>query len=68
MRIELQPFVAATLALTLLAACGERGEKETTAATPAAEQDTAQTTQVSTEHGTTTTFGEPTPEPQAPAQ
>lgn len=65
MRIELQPFVAATLAVTLLAACG--AEKETpAAAAPAAGQQTVQTTQTTTAEGTTTTFGESTPEEQQP--
>jgi len=65
MRIELQSFVAATLAVALLAACGERAE-EGTAATPAAEQQTAQPPQADSTQGTTTTFGESTPEPQQP--
>lgn len=68
MGIKLQPFVAAALAVGLLAACGEQAE-ESTAAVPAAEQPTAQPSQSSTAQGTTTTFGEPTPEPQQqPAQ
>jgi hypothetical protein len=66
MQIELHPFVAAALAVALLAACGERAEEETAAA-PAAGQQTAQTTQTTTAQGTTTTFGESTSEPQ-PAQ
>lgn len=71
MRIQLQPFVAATLAVTLLAAlaaCGERAE-ESTAATPAAEQQNAEPAEPSAAQGTTTTFGESTPEPQqSPAE
>lgn len=63
MRIELQSLFAATLAVTLLAACGERAE-ESTAAAPAAEQQPAPSPD--TAPGTTTTFGESTPEPQQP--
>lgn len=68
MQIELQPFVAATLAVALLAACGERAEEGTpAAAAPAAgQQQTEQTTQTTTAQGTTTTFGESTSEPQQP--
>lgn len=64
MGIKLQPFVAATLAVALLAACGERAE-ENTATAPAAEQN-AQPPEPSTASGTTTTFEESTPEPQQP--
>jgi hypothetical protein len=67
MQIKLQPFVAATLAVALLAACGKRAEEATPdAATPAAGQETARTTQTTTAQGTTTTFGESAPEPQQP--
>jgi hypothetical protein len=67
MQIELQPFVAATLAVALLAACGERaGEETPAAAAAAAGQQTAQPTQTTTAQGTTTTFGESTPESQQP--
>ena len=67
MQIELHPFIAATLAVALLAACGERAEEETpAAAAPAAGQQTAQPTQTTTAQGTTTTFGESTSEPQPP--
>ena len=65
MRIELQTFAAATLAVALLAACGERAE-ESSAAAPTAEQQTGQAPQASEAQGTTTTFGESTPEPQQP--
>jgi uncharacterized protein RhaS with RHS repeats len=64
MQIEVQPFVAATLAFALLAACGERAEEETpAAAAPAAAEQTTQTTNA---QGTTTTFGESAAEPQQP--
>jgi outer membrane biogenesis lipoprotein LolB len=67
MQIDLQPFVAATLAVALLAACGERAEEGTpAAAAPAAGQQTAQTMQTTTAQGTTTTFGKSTSEPQQP--
>jgi hypothetical protein len=67
MQIELQPFVAATLAVALLAACGERAEEGTpAAAAPAAGQRTTQTTQTTTGQGMTTTFGESASEPQQP--
>ena len=65
MQRELQPFIAATLAIALLAACGKRAEENAPAA-PTAGQQTAQTPQSTTEQGTTTTFGESTPEPQQP--
>ncbi len=65
MQIKLQPFVAATFAVALLAACGERAE-ESTAAAPPAEQQSAQPSDSSNAPGTTTTFGEPSPEPQQP--
>ena len=66
MQIKLQPFIAATLAVALLAACGKRAEEDTpTAAAPAAGQETAPS-QTATDQGTTTTFGESTPEPQQP--
>jgi hypothetical protein len=65
MQIKLQPFIAATLALALLAACGERAKDETAAA-PAAGEQTAQTTQTATAQGTTTTFAESAAEPQQP--
>ena len=66
MQIKLQPFVAATLAVALLAACGKRAEEATPDAAPAAGEQTAQTTQTTTAQGTTTTFGESAPEPQQP--
>ncbi|HEY0938569.1 MAG TPA: hypothetical protein VGE08_00610 [Steroidobacter sp.] len=65
MQIKLQAFVAAMLAVALLAACNKRAEESTVAA-PEAKEQTAQPSQSSTEQGTTTTFGEPTPEPQQP--
>lgn len=67
MQIELRPFIAATLAVALLAACGEQAEEDApAAAAPAPGERAAQTAQSTTEQGTTTTFGESTPEPQQP--
>lgn len=61
MAVHSQLFVAATLMLALLAACGQRQEQESAANQPAPAADTADATDAA---GKTTTFDESTPEPK----
>ena len=61
MAVHSQLFVAATLMLALLAACGQREEQESAANQPAPAADTAKATDAA---GKTTTFEESTPEPK----
>ena len=60
MAVHSQLFVAATLMLALLAACGQREEQESAANQPAPAADTAD----ASDAGKTTTFEESTPEPK----
>jgi hypothetical protein len=64
MRVQSLLFIAASLTLALLTACGDRGERETATTEQAPAADAAERTEPP---GTTTSFEEPTPEPEQPA-
>ena len=60
MQVQSPLLIAAALALALATACSKRAEQEATETAPPANE----TAQSADAPGTTTTFEEPTPEPQ----